>query len=438
MKKLIGLLILVLSSALLVVSCGGSGDGDTYGNSNIGWLSIESSSVILNNEGESYADVNGTAFVSPDYTANKHSGLCILLCTYDDSYPGVDVSWENKTNSTNGTATSRYGTATKWDHIWHASIPLIPGNNDIVITASDPGGNHGSDSVTVECLPPTPQNLSADSSDGQITLIWGNISGAESYNIYWSTEAGVTEVTGTKITNVTSPYAHSGLINGVTYYYAITSVVTGIESGLSNEISAVPGSPERPNSVMAEASNGDIIISWADVSTATSYNIYWANNPNVTKDTGNLISGVTSPYVHIGLTGIPYYYVVTAVNNYGESLESLEITAMPQLPPPAPTGIHATARYDQNYSVIDVAWDNVPKVNYYNLFRCNAGWIISVDPPEVSMCMMGWEQIYTGADALYTDLNVTPDGAYRYRVTAVNDFGESNPSEDIGISAVEY
>ncbi len=434
-------LIFVVTFGLITIigsGGGGGGGGGSDDDSNIGWLEITSSPVRLNAEGEPYAYVNGTAFESPGYVAHKCAGLYCLIGNYDNSYPGVDVSWVNKSNNTSGTATSRYGTATDWEHVWYAYIPLIIGNNDVVITASDPAGNHGSDSITVEYIPPAPQNLSADSSDGQITLIWGNISGADSYNIYWSTEAGVTEVTGTKTTNVTSPYVHSGLINGVTYYYVITSVFTGIESGLSNEISAVPGRPERPGSVMAEASNEDIIISWADVSTATSYNMYWANDPNVTKDIGNLISGVTSPYVHTCLIGIPYYYVVTAVNSYGESLESLEATAVPQLPPPAPTGINATARYDQNYSVIDVAWDNVPEVNYYNLFRCNAAWIISVDPPEVSWCMVGWEQIYTGTDALYPDWNVTAGKAYRYRVTDVNDFGESDPSEDIGIGAVGY
>jgi len=433
------LIIVVIFGLAAIVGSGGGGGGGSDEDSNIGWLEITSSPVRLNAEGEPYAYVNGTAFESPGYVAHKCAGLYCLIGNYDNSYPGVDVSWENKSNHTSGTATSRYGTATDWEHVWYAYIPIILGNNDIVITALDPDGNYGSDSVIVEYLRPAPLNLSADLSDEQITLIWGNISGADSHNIYWSTEAGVTEVTGTKITNVTSPYVHSSLINGVTYYYVITSVFIGIESGLSNEISAVPGTPERPSSVMAEASNGNIIISWADVATSTSYNLYWASAPGVTKITGIKINGVSSPYIHTGLVGIPYYYIVTAVNSYGESSESLEATAMLQLPPPAPTGINATTRYDHNYSVIDVAWDNVPEVNYYNLFRCKAGWNISVDPPEVSSwCSVGWEQIYTGTDALYPDWDINPGSAYRYRVTAVNDFGESDPSEDIGIGAVGY
>ena len=39
---------------------------------------------------------------------------------------------------------------------------------------------------------------------------------------------------------------------------------------------------------------------------------------------------MTSPYVHRGLSnGSPYYYVVTAVNTYGESGRSQEVKAIP-------------------------------------------------------------------------------------------------------------
>jgi cellulose 1,4-beta-cellobiosidase len=147
---------------------------------------------------------------------------------------------------------------------------------------------------------------------------------------------------------------------------------------------------------------------------------------------------VTSPYTHSDLLGTPYYYTVTAVNSYGESSRSIEASATPLAPPPAPTGISATARYVYNgsigYSVIDVTWNAIPEVNYYNLYRCQAGWLLSTDPPEVADCTPGW-LIYSDAEVLYSDADVNSGAAYRYRVTAVNDFGESAPSENIGIGA---
>lgn len=425
---------LLVSCVCILTSCGGSSgsSSSSYEDSNIGWLTIDSSIVILNAEGEAYAYINGKAFESPEYSAHKCAGICCLICYYDDSYPGVDVSWENQSNSISETATIRYGTATNWDHIWHASIPVILGSNNIVITASDPAGNYASDSMIVEYLP-VPLNLSADSSDEQITLIWDNISGVDSCNIYWSTEAGVTKISGTKIANVTSPYVHSGLINGITYYYVVTSFFTELESEISNMVSAVSGAPELPISVMTEASNGNIIISWDDVSTATSYNLYWANEPNVTKATGNLIPGVTSPYVHTGLIGIPYYYVVTAENNYGESWESLEVEVMPQLPPPAPTNLTAT---NSSFTLaIDIEWDGVPEILYYKLYRCWAWQISTPDVKDIGPCEWMPVVIYNGAETLFVDWNVEHGIAYRYHVLAGNRFGESNPSEDVAIIA---
>lgn len=62
------------------------------------------------------------------------------------------------------------------------------------------------------------------------------------YNVYWALAPGVTKITGAKIENVTSSYEHSGLTNGITYYYVITSfdTDTSLESSESAEVSATP------------------------------------------------------------------------------------------------------------------------------------------------------------------------------------------------------
>jgi len=88
-------------------------------------------------------------------------------------------------------------------------------------------------------------------------------------------------------------------------------------------VNAFPDSPRRDNS--------RITIRWNPVMDAASYNIYWSTTPGVSKVSGNKISNVTSPYTHNkGLTnGTTYYYIVTAVNSFGESVESLETEATP-------------------------------------------------------------------------------------------------------------
>jgi hypothetical protein len=81
-----------------------------------------------------------------------------------------------------------------------------------------------------------------------------------------------------------------------------------------------------PTNISALSGAQKSTVSWTAVAGATSYNIYYANSTGITKATGTKIAGVTSPYHHLYLNTGTYYYVVTAVNAYGESAESLEVS----------------------------------------------------------------------------------------------------------------
>jgi len=93
-------------------------------------------------------------------------------------------------------------------------------------------------------LPASPSGLSATAGDKSVTLSWDSVSGANSYNIYYSTSSGVTATNGTKLSGKTSPFIHSGLTNGTTYYYAVATVNSVGESGISAEKSATSGTIE--------------------------------------------------------------------------------------------------------------------------------------------------------------------------------------------------
>lgn len=181
-----------------------------------------------------------------------------------------------------------------------------------------------------------PSNVSASAADQQVTLTWNGVSGAVSYNIYWSTASGVTKSSGTKISGITTAtYTHSGLANGTTYYYIVTAVSVTEEGDSSSEVSATPQAPtalpSAPTGVSAAAGDAKVDISWNAVTGATSYNIYWSTISGVTTGSGTQISGITNAaYAHTGLTnGTAYYYVVTAENSIGESAASSEASASP-------------------------------------------------------------------------------------------------------------
>ena len=70
-----------------------------------------------------------------------------------------------------------------------------------------------------------------------------------------------------------------------------------------------------------------VTLAWDDVPNATSYNIYWSDKPGVTRKNGARISNVKNPHKMTGLEkGKKYYFVVTAVNQSGESSESEEFS----------------------------------------------------------------------------------------------------------------
>ena len=138
---------------------------------------------------------------------------------------------------------------------------------------------------------PVPAGVTATPGNGQITLAWTAVKDATSYNIYWSTTSGVTTANGTKITGATSPYVQLGLINGITYYYAVTAVNKDGESTPSPQVSATLALPE-PTEVTATPGNGQVTIAWTAVPGATFYDIYWSTTPGVTTANGTKITGV--------------------------------------------------------------------------------------------------------------------------------------------------
>jgi kexin len=86
-----------------------------------------------------------------------------------------------------------------------------------------------------------PANVTATPRDANNLIGWTAVSGATSYNVYWSTTSGVNKTNGTKINLANNPQAHTGLADGTTtYYYVVTALNAGGESAESVQVSATP------------------------------------------------------------------------------------------------------------------------------------------------------------------------------------------------------
>jgi len=121
--------------------------------------------------------------------------------------------------------------------IWHFLLFIL------LILVSSCGGGSGSwdpSESPSAYTPSAPTGVSISTGDRQLTLSWQSVLGADSYNVYWSTSPGVTRMTGQMIPNANSPLFQTGLTNGTTYYYVITSVNDYGESAESSEVAAAP------------------------------------------------------------------------------------------------------------------------------------------------------------------------------------------------------
>ncbi|WP_245864668.1 glycoside hydrolase family 9 protein [Paenibacillus donghaensis] len=108
-----------------------------------------------------------------------------------------------------------------------------------------------------------------------------------------------------------------------------------LPSGGSNP--GEPQVPARPTGVVAVAGDTAVQLTWNAVNGASGYTVKRATTSGGPyTEVGNVTS---TTYSDSGLVnGTSYYYVITASNNVGESLPSVQLSAKPSETPPLPTG----------------------------------------------------------------------------------------------------
>jgi hypothetical protein len=148
----------------------------------------------------------------------------------------------------------------------HPSVTPMTGSSNFGWTYGSACGNYATSSGTetdtkqpaVNPPPAAPTGVTATPGNAQVTISWTGVSGATSYNIYWSTAPGVTKVNGSKITGATNPYVQPVLTNGTAYYYVVTAVNANGESTVSMEVSATPSSAPYIKMTVLTLSGGGV------------------------------------------------------------------------------------------------------------------------------------------------------------------------------------
>jgi fibronectin type 3 domain-containing protein len=182
--------------------------------------------------------------------------------------------------------------------------------------------------------------------------------------------------------------------------------------------SATP--PNAPTGLTAAAGNTQDTLQWNAVDFASGYTLKRATvsggpyttvatNLNVTKytDTG-LVNGTT------------YYYVVTAANLAGESVNSAEVSVTPQLAvAPVPVGVTAKSVAAKQ---INLSWTASLSAATYNVKRAT----VSGGP---------YTTIGAPATTSFSDSTIADTATYYYVVSAVNAKGESANSVEVKAAA---
>ncbi|WDT71111.1 MAG: FG-GAP-like repeat-containing protein [Candidatus Manganitrophus sp.] len=191
--------------------------------------------------------------------------------------------------------------------------------------------------------------------------------------------------------------------------------------------------PAAPTGVAVTAFSGAVVIGWDPVDGATSYHVYVAASSGVTKTNyetlpfGKRNPAAAGPFTQSDLfDGTTYYFVVTALNEAGESVESAEVSATPMstaLPLP-PTGLRAIAADGQ----VTLEWNSVTGASSYFLYRAT---VSGINRDNWNTIVGGNRTQVPGGATVYIEDSLTNGTTYFFVVTAQNSLGQSEESAEV-------
>lgn len=287
-------------------------------------------------------------------------------------------------------------------------------------------GSIGAYQIELQLHQPAPRGLAARAlSSSRVAVSWiDNAEGETGFELERKEGSGAFSRIATLSGNATT-YQDSGLKGETVYRYRVRSLVAAGPSPYSNEaeVTTLDSPPEAPDGLTAAASLGRVDLSWLDHSSnEDGFVVERKVGSGQFTELAAVGAGITT-YVDLDVQAVTTYtYRVFAFNNGGESPASLEATAStPGNPPARPTGLSATI---VNSGRIDLSWtDTSTNETGFKIDRKTGG--------SGGFVMVA--QVSSGVTTA-SDLGLSANVAYTYRVRASNPSGNSDPSEEVSVT----
>ena len=175
--------------------------------------------------------------------------------------------------------------------------------------------------------------------------------------------------------------------------------------------------------------SGKVTLLWKKIPGATSYNVYVSETPEATRLSGSKISNATNSLLINQLEpGKTYYFVITVVNEQGESEESKELsyTAVADK-----IGLvyfkdlfdksiqyHKSSTDEKGW--VKITWPEMPDAISYNIYWSKSPGVTKHNGKKIS-----------NVKSPFTIKGLKRRITYYFVITAVSKFGESKESEEM-------
>lgn len=349
------------------VSAGGVTSGrETIPNADDSWTTLVSATNQFTAPTISIASISAaTTSLSVDVTTGgSFSYYAYNLRT--GSHTGTSVS-----SSTNETSDPLSITGLTADTTYYLTITPYNGMGQAGTAVQD-------SKATPAAIPSTPTSVTATADDeDSITIDWDDMSGAATYEVYYTTNVNniPTSSTNATVNGLTSSTHQITSASSNTTYYVFVRArnATGV-SAYSGQTSAKTA-PAIPTNFAATASSSSAIsLSWTNVTGASASNGYEIYRSTTTTapgfSTAATITDSGTPYSDTGLSAsTTYYYWIRSTNGTTKSNWSARVNATTNSAVSAPVNSAAPSvtrdsASTYKYNTTDGTWSGSPTYTY--------------------------------------------------------------------------